>query len=78
MEWCWELEERRQEKKSALRARPATGMEKGEQRAKLWRGGEVRRVWGVRRLFWQKDPSSGATSLPGIQFLCAGPLSPLC
>lgn len=48
VEWCWELEERRREKKSALRPRPATGRESGAQRAKLWRGGEVRRVWGVR------------------------------
>lgn len=48
VEWCWELEERRREKKSALRPRPATGRGSGAQRAKLWRGGEVRRVWGVR------------------------------
>lgn len=48
MEWCWELEERKRENKSALRPRPATGRGSGAQRAKLWRGGEIRRVWGVR------------------------------
>lgn len=37
--WCWELEERRGERKSTLRLRLATGRGRGTQRAKLWRGG---------------------------------------
>lgn len=48
VEWCWELEERRWEKKSTLRLRPATGMGREAQRTKFQRGGEDRRVWGVR------------------------------
>lgn len=37
--WCWELEERRGERKTTLRLRLAAGRGK-TRRAKLWRGGQ--------------------------------------
>jgi len=55
--WCWELEERRGERKSMLRLRLAPGRGRETRRAKLWRGGEARRLRGVRSTLLETEPS---------------------
>lgn len=62
----------------ALGPRLAAGVGRGAQRAKLWRGGEVRRVWGVRSIFLGERTFLRCQLIHGSPVpLCRTPLSSL-